>query len=87
MFSPCVHGLPFQDLMPGLLVVLVVDVNDVGHVLRIEVIVTPAPPAASELLIIQPHRQSVVTAQFNAIQSVRTNPFRSMAFQNICSDG
>lgn len=46
MNSPCVHGLPLQDLLPGLLVVLVVDFNDVGHVVGGELIVSPAPPAA-----------------------------------------
>lgn len=46
MNSPCVHGLPLQDLLPGLLVVLVVDFNDVGHVVGSELIVSPAPPAA-----------------------------------------
>lgn len=43
--SPCVHGLPLQDLVPGLLVVLVVDFNNVGHVIGSEVVVTPAPSA------------------------------------------
>lgn len=40
------HGLPFQDLLPGLLIVLVVDFDDVGHILCSEVVVTPAPAAA-----------------------------------------
>lgn len=43
MNSLCVHGLPLQDLVPGLLVVLVVDFNNVGHVIGSEVVVTPAP--------------------------------------------
>lgn len=43
--SLCVHGLPLQDLVPGLLVVLVVDFNNVGHVISSEVVVTPAPSA------------------------------------------
>lgn len=43
--SPCVHSLPLQDLMPGLLIVLVVDFNNVGHVVGSEVVVTPAPSA------------------------------------------
>lgn len=45
MNSLCVHGLPLQDLVPGLLVVLVVDFNNVGHVIGSEVVVTPAPSA------------------------------------------
>lgn len=48
--SPGVHGLPLQDLLPGLLVVLVVDFNDVGHVVSGELIVSPAPPAAHRSL-------------------------------------
>lgn len=66
MNSPCVHGLPLQDLLPGLLVVLVVDFNDVAHVVGSELIVSPAPPAAesrssfstdsaAELQGLQPH--------------------------------
>lgn len=43
---PGMHGLPFQDLLPGLLVVLVVDLNDVGHIVHSQVIITPAPAAA-----------------------------------------
>lgn len=43
---PGMHGLPLQDLFPGLLVVLVVDFNDVGHIVRSQVIITPAPAAA-----------------------------------------
>lgn len=64
--SPCVHGLPLQDLLPGLLVVLVVDFDDVGHVIGGKLIVSPAPPAAesrssfntdhdAELRVLQPH--------------------------------
>ncbi|TNN39587.1 hypothetical protein EYF80_050242 [Liparis tanakae] len=33
------------DLLPGLLVVGVVDFNDVAHILSAEVVFTPAPPA------------------------------------------
>lgn len=40
------HGLPLQDLLPRLLVVVVVDFNDVAHIRSCEVVVTPAPPAA-----------------------------------------
>lgn len=40
------HGLPFQDLLPGLLVVLVVNFNDIAHIVSSEVIITPAPAAA-----------------------------------------
>ena len=40
--------LPLEDLLPGLLVVLVVDLDDVAHVLRIQGLLAPAPPAAGE---------------------------------------
>ena len=40
--------LPLEDLLPGLLVVLVVDLDDVAHVLRIQGLLSPAPPAAGE---------------------------------------
>lgn len=46
--SLSVQSLPLQDLLPGLLIVLIVDFNDVGHVTFAEVIVSPAPPAAQE---------------------------------------
>lgn len=40
------HGLPLQDLLPCLLVVVVVDFNDVVHIGSREVVVAPAPPAS-----------------------------------------
>lgn len=45
--SPCVQRLPLQDLLPGLLVVRVVDFDDVGHIFLAKVVLTPAPPATS----------------------------------------
>lgn len=44
--SPSMQGFPFQNLLPGLLIIVVVDFNDVGHVFSSKVIITPAPPAA-----------------------------------------
>ena len=41
------EGLPFEDLLPGLFVVPVVDLDDVGHVLLPQVILLPAPPGGS----------------------------------------
>lgn len=46
--SPSMQSLPLQDLLPGLLIVLIVDFNDVGHVTFAEVIISPAPPAAQD---------------------------------------
>lgn len=55
--SHCMHGLPFQDLLPGLLIVLVVDFNDVGHIFCSEVIITPAPSAAQTKLTVKADRE------------------------------
>ncbi len=52
------QGLPLQDLLPGLLVVVVVDFNNVGHILSSEVIITPAPPAAQTRLTVKPDKDS-----------------------------
>lgn len=43
--QPSVQRFPLQDLLPGLLVVVVVDLNDVGHIFGAKVIFPPAPPA------------------------------------------
>lgn len=56
--SPCMQGLPFQDLLPGLLVVIVVDFNNVGHILSSKVIITPPPPAAQTRLTVKPDKDS-----------------------------
>lgn len=50
------HGLPLQDLLPRLLVVVVVDFNDVAHVWSREVVGAPAPPAAQVCDQHQHHR-------------------------------
>ncbi|KAH3721130.1 hypothetical protein DPMN_064047 [Dreissena polymorpha] len=37
------ESLPFEHLLPGLLVVGIVDVDDVGHVILTYIILLPAP--------------------------------------------
>lgn len=46
--SLCMQGLPLQDLLPGLLVVAVVDFDDVGHVFLGQVILLPAPATGTQ---------------------------------------
>lgn len=42
------QSFPLKDLLPGLLIVLIVDLNNVGHVLWGEVIIPPAPSVVQD---------------------------------------
>lgn len=89
---PGMQGLPLQDLLPRLLVVAVVDLNDVCHIWSLEVVVTPAPPAAwrcdqGGAARFVACASCQVMSESKEAAAVWTDPFRSMAFQNICSEG
>lgn len=48
LYVPSMKSFPFQNLLPSLLVILVVNLNNVGHVFTCYVIVFPPPPKNQE---------------------------------------
>lgn len=48
MYIHSMKSFPLQNLLPSLLIILVVNLNDVGHVFTCYVIIFPPPPKKSE---------------------------------------
>lgn len=41
---PCVKGFPLQNLLPSLLIILIVNFNNIRHVLLSDILFLPLPP-------------------------------------------
>lgn len=79
MYVHCMKSFPLQNLLPSLLVILIVNLNDVSHVFTCYVIVFPPPPKNKNL-------KTIYNWVIPSLSSFYLMGFWIKRFKGLCKD-